>query len=251
MDLSGSYARWRAGDLGRITDTLERRLLSTLLGPLDGRKVLDIGCGDGAMAQELARHGARVTGLDPDPRMIAAARWRIGGDRDAPCFVAGRGEALPFDDAAFDVVLAVTVLCFVPQAQRVLAEMARVLAPGGRLIVGELGRWSAWAAWRRIRGWRGDPTWRAARFRTARELRRLVVGAGLVPTDLRGSVFYPPFPSAAKLLAPVDDRLGRNTTLGAAFIAVSAVKPIGTGRTERPAVHGAEPTFQELPPRSV
>ena len=235
MDLAGSYARWRSSDLGRITDALEQRLLSALLGPIEGRQVLDVGCGDGAMAQELARQGAHVTGLDPDPRMIAAARRRIGRDCETLRFVAGRGEALPFDDAAFDVVLAVTVLCFVPDARRVLAEAARVLRPGGRLIVGELGRWSAWAAWRRIRGWRGDPTWRTARFRTAHELRGLATAAGLAPTVLRGSVFYPPFPSAARLLAPVDDWLGHETTYGAAFMAMSAVKPIGAEPTGGPA----------------
>lgn len=71
---------------------------------------------------------------------------------------------MPFPDASFDFVLAGTVLCFLRDAQAALREISRVLVPGGRLVIGELGRWTAWAAGRRIRGWQGDPTWRRARF---------------------------------------------------------------------------------------
>ena len=55
-----------------------------------------------------------------------------------------------------------------------LREIARVLNPGGRLVIGDLGKWSLWAASRRIRGWYGAEMWRAARFRSAGELRRLI-----------------------------------------------------------------------------
>jgi ubiquinone/menaquinone biosynthesis C-methylase UbiE len=64
----------------------------------------------------------------------------------------GRAEQLPFEDASFDLVIAVTVLGFVPDAQRAVGEMARVLVPGGRVVLGELGRYSVRAAERRVRG---------------------------------------------------------------------------------------------------
>jgi hypothetical protein len=104
--------------------------------------------------------------------------------------------------------------------------MARVLKPGGRVVIGELGRWSLWAAHRRIRGWFGHPTWRAATFRTAAELRGLARAAGLDVVEMRGAVHYPPCGVAARLLAPIDPWLGRQTTLGSAFIAMSATKLI-------------------------
>ena len=76
---------------------------------------------------------------------------------------------------------------------------------------------------RRLRGWLGSPTWRAARFRTAAELRVLAQQAGLSVTAIRGAVYYPPVGLLARVLAPIDSWLGGLTTVGAAFIALSAV----------------------------
>lgn len=223
--LAQSYSRWRGSRLGQITDNIEERLVLELLGEVEGLDVLDVGCGDGALAAVLSRHGGRVTGLDPDPRMLDAAHTRAAAESVALHLVHGRAEALPFADETFDRVVAVTVLCFIPHADRAIAEMVRVLKPGGRLVIGELGRWSLWSAIRRVRGWLGAATWRAARFRTVGELGRLVAKHGLSVREMRGSVFYPPSGLAASLIAPIDPWLGRRTTCGAAFLALSATKP--------------------------
>jgi 2-polyprenyl-3-methyl-5-hydroxy-6-metoxy-1,4-benzoquinol methylase len=224
--LSESYARWRSSALGQITDRLEQQLLFELAGSVTGKTLLDVGCGDGALASEFARNGAIVTGLDADPAMIAAARRRTEIEAAQLHLVEGQAERLAFNDAAFDLVLAVTVLCFVRDAGRAVVEMARVLKPGGRLVIGELGRWSLWAGYRRIRGWLGHPTWCAARFRTASELSGLVSTAGLDVAEIRGAAFYPPCAAAARLASPFDLWLGRQTTLGSAFVAILAMKPI-------------------------
>lgn len=223
--LAASYAQWRSSRVGRITDELEQQLLFELLGSVADKTLLDVGCGDGRLASKLSRRGAAVTGLDADPMMIAAAHRRSEIEDTRLRLVEGLAERLPFDDESFDSALAVTVLCFVRNAERAIAEIARVLKPDGHLVIGELARWNLWAVHRRVRGWLGNSTWRAATFRTGRELRGLIQAAGLRVVDVRGAVHYPPCGMAAELFAPVDLWLGRNTTFGSAFIAFSATKP--------------------------
>ncbi|HVH74845.1 MAG TPA: class I SAM-dependent methyltransferase [Stellaceae bacterium] len=217
------YAGWRAADIGVLTERLERALIVELAGPVAGKSVLDIGCGDGELALDLAARGARaVAGIDASERMIAAARARPGAARVA--FEVAAAEALPFPAASFDLAVAITILCFVEDAAPVFAEIARVLRPGGRLVIGELGKWSSWAAARRIRAWAGSRLWARARFRTRRELAGLAEAAGLSVETVRGAVFFPRLAPLARLLAPLDPTLGRATTFGAAFIALAAEK---------------------------
>ena len=220
-----TYAEWRASTLGAITELLEQELVLDLAGPPLGKSVLDVGCGDGALAAEFHRKGASfVVGCDPDPHMIGKATARTIAERDAMSYLLGRAEHLPFRDQSFDVVTAVTVLCFVEQRSRAVEEMARVLRPGGRLVIGGLGRWSTWAASRRVRAWLGNEFWRHARFTTARELRTAAVAAGLRVDRLRGAVYYPHCDLAARAMKRLDRLLGGVTTFGAAFIAMQATK---------------------------
>jgi SAM-dependent methyltransferase len=219
-----TYVAWRSTALGAITEALEDRLLFELLGDAAGRRVLEVGCGDGAFALALRARGADTIGVDPDPSMLAAARSRFAAAGAVVPLAAAAGEHLPFVDASFDVVIAKTVLCFVGDATAMIGEMARVLKPGGRFVIGELGKRSWWAAERRIRAWLGSCLWRRARFRTPGELMALAAASGLVVRQLRGAVHYPRAAWAARLMAPADDWLGRRTTLGAAFLALSATK---------------------------
>ena len=225
-----AYASWRATPLGKVTEAIEQRLIFDLMGDIDHARVLDAGCGDGALACAAALRGAAVIGVDPDPAMLAAARARAKQAGVEAAFSEGRIESLPFADASFDVVVAITVLCFVADAAAALRELVRVLRPGGRLVLGELGRWSLWALIRRVRGWLGASTWVAARFRTASELRALAEQAGLRVTTTRGAVFYPPLGLCARVLSPADLGLGRLTTVGAAFLAMSAMRSPGARR---------------------
>lgn len=196
-----AYASWRATPLGKVTEAIEQRLIFDLMGDIDHARVLDAGCGDGALACAAALRGAAVIGVDPDPAMLAAARARAKQAGVEAAFSEGRIESLPFAGASFDVVVAITVLCFVADAAAALRELVRVLRPGGRLVLGELGRWSLWALIRSVRGRLGASTWAAARFRTAGELRALAEQAGLRVTTTRGAVFYPPLGLCARVLS--------------------------------------------------
>jgi ubiquinone/menaquinone biosynthesis C-methylase UbiE len=220
-----SYARWRSSALGSITERLERQLILALVGDVKGCRVLDIGCGDGELALELKKRGATVVGIDSSSEMIAAAKARAERENTDVSFQLAKAEKLPFPDGQFDIVTAVTILCFVDDAAPVFQEVARVLRLGGRFVIGELGKWSTWAAGRRIRAWLGSRLWRRGRFRTARELSGLAEGAGLVVGTVRGAVYYPRWGVAARVMSGFDPILGKLTTLGAGFVALAAVKP--------------------------
>jgi len=219
------YARWRATTLGGITERVETQAVFDLVGEIRSKRVLDVGTGDGTYAIEAALRGGVVTALDVEPEMLAAARTRATAHGVDIVLRRGRAEVLPFDDGSFDVVIAVTVLCFVPDARAAVREMARVLVPGGRLVLGELGRFSIWAAERRVRGWLGANTWRHARFWSRAGLGALVRDAGLRVADVRGAVFFPPSGLAARIAARFEPALSRLRAPGAAFLALVAEKP--------------------------
>lgn len=219
-----AYERWRASEIGELTERLERQLILELVGDVAGLRILDVGCGDGLFAVDLAKRGASVTGVDASAAMIGAATARASAEKVNIDFEVARAEQLPFADDQFDTLTAITILCFVADAAPVFREIARVLKPSGRLVIGELGKWSTWAAGRRMRAWRGSPLWRRGRFRTANELRKLAEAAGLGVETVRGAIYYPRCRYLARLLTPADRPMGRATTLGAAFVALSAAK---------------------------
>jgi ubiquinone/menaquinone biosynthesis C-methylase UbiE len=221
----GVYATWRESSLGEITEDLEQRLLLRLAGDLHGRNVLDVGCGDGTLTLAFVRGGAAsVVGCDIDPRMISRAVRRAMQEEQAPYYAVADTVHLPFADRSFDLVTVITVLAFVHDTEGAVREMARVLRPGGSLIIGDLAKWNSWAARRRVRGWLGAKMWRAATFRTATQLRGLVRSAQLRVEHVSGAIFFPPWLPLARLLAPWDAPLGELTTQGAAFVAVRSRK---------------------------
>lgn len=103
------------------------------LGTLAGARILDIGCGDGRMAALLAAQGAVVTGIDPNSERVALAQASV----PQATFAQGVGEALTYGDKTFDAVLWMNALHHLPPdaMERSLEEGARVVRPGGALIV--------------------------------------------------------------------------------------------------------------------
>ncbi len=98
---------------------------------LSGKTVLDVGCGGGFLAEEFARDGFTVTGIDPAARSLEAARQHAADNNLAIDYQVGKGEALPFPDASFDVVACCDVLEHVDDLSLVIREVARTLKPGG------------------------------------------------------------------------------------------------------------------------
>ena len=104
-----------------------------LAGDVSGRRILDAGCGSGPLSAALRAEGAVVTGFDTSAAMVDLARRRLGDDADVR--VADLGAPLPFADDEFDDVVASLVLHYLADWAGPLAELRRVLKPGGRLIV--------------------------------------------------------------------------------------------------------------------
>jgi ubiquinone/menaquinone biosynthesis C-methylase UbiE len=98
-----------------------------------GRRILDAGCGSGPLFAALRDRGAIVTGIDSSTKMLELARQRLGDG--AALHPADLGSPLPLPDAAFDDVIASLVLHYLEDWTAPLAELRRVLTPGGRLIV--------------------------------------------------------------------------------------------------------------------
>jgi SAM-dependent methyltransferase len=105
--------------------------LCAAAGVVPGQRLLDVACGTGVAAREGVQRGADVVGLDRNPDMLAVAR------RFAPeiAWREGLAESLPFEEDGFDAVTCQFGLMFVDDRVRALAEMVRVLKPGGTLAV--------------------------------------------------------------------------------------------------------------------
>ncbi|MDQ2068620.1 class I SAM-dependent methyltransferase [Natronospira bacteriovora] len=145
------------------------------LAVFSGEALLDVGCGTGLLLDRLkvAVPGVSLTGIDPSPGMLARARERLG---DAVTLAQAPAEQLPFPDGAFDVVVSSSAFHYFRQPQAAVNEMARVLRPGGRLLLTDWCRdfltmrlFDRWLHWR-------DP----AHFRTwnQQEMRGFLGTAG-------------------------------------------------------------------------
>lgn len=130
-DFAAVYAV--ANDTGPFNAWYTRPEMLRLAGDVSGRRVLDAGCGHGPLMVALRDRGAVVSGFDLSPAMIAIAEDRLGSDVDLK--VADLAAPLPYADDAFDVVTCSLALHYVEDWAPTLAELRRVLKPGGRLVV--------------------------------------------------------------------------------------------------------------------
>jgi 2-polyprenyl-3-methyl-5-hydroxy-6-metoxy-1,4-benzoquinol methylase len=124
--------RGERGDWGR-QHVLDPVMMTRVANGRFGN-ALDVGCGEGRFCRMLKAAGVRATGIDPMQRFIEVARQRDpGGD-----YRLGRAEALEFADANFDLVVSYITLIDIPDFRAAISEMARVLRPGGSLLIANL-----------------------------------------------------------------------------------------------------------------
>jgi ubiquinone/menaquinone biosynthesis C-methylase UbiE len=197
--------------------------------PKPGERVLDVACGTGIVVRAvlpIAGPNGRVTGVDFSPEMLAVARTRVPGEAPVEWYEAS-AEALPFSDAAFDLVLCQQGLQFFPDKPGAIREFWRVLAPGGRVAL------SVWrtlehnpvreaineAVVRHL----GTTDWIAAAFSgNAPELEALLSGSGFEDVAIEPVTMTLRFPSADLFVRAELDEAERATLVEAILQDVGA-----------------------------
>ena len=158
-----------------------------------GAAALDVGCGGGLLAEEVARLGFRVTGVDPSAPSLDTARQHARAAGLQIDYVEGRGEALPVEEAAFDLVYCCDVLEHVDDVAAVLREVRRALKPGALFVYDTINRtpisklvviklFQDWDSTRLVEPGLHDH----AMFIKPRELERDLRAAGLRPEGSEG-----------------------------------------------------------------
>ncbi len=166
------YDLWFATPIGQLVRWYEAELLLKFLEPQPGERILDVGCGTGIFTADVLKSGAGVTGIDLSASMLTKAILR-GGDT----FVGICADmcALPFGDNSFDRVFSMTAIEFVADGAKAIAELNRVVKPGGRVVVTSLNSLSPWAEQRRQKAARdGHSLFENVHFRSPEEMRSLL-----------------------------------------------------------------------------
>lgn len=182
--MSGRFAR-TAERIAALQDARAARLAESVrdfVAPRGDERALDVGTGAGALALALAPLVREVVGLEPVPELLALARLRAPANVE---LVEGDGTRLPFADASFDLAGTARTLHHVERPEQVVAELARVTRPGGRVLVvdqlapEDTAEAAALHAFERAR----DPS--HARLLADSELRALFAANGLVSLRVR------------------------------------------------------------------
>jgi SAM-dependent methyltransferase len=130
-------AMWAAGDYATLSEYISHvgeRVVATA-GADEGMDVLDVACGTGNAALPAARAGAKVTGLDLVPELLAAGRRKAASEGLELEWVEGDAEDIPFGDDSFDRVFSTFGHMFAPRHRRTADEMARVCRTGGAIAI--------------------------------------------------------------------------------------------------------------------
>jgi ubiquinone/menaquinone biosynthesis C-methylase UbiE len=201
-----AYDSWYDTPAGEAVLATEERCVRQLLESA-GRPWLDLGTGTG-------RFGAALRadlGIDAAPAMAQLAARRMRS------VALGVAEALPLREGSLGAAFSVTVFEFLPDPEQALRELARVLRPGGRLVIGFFPRDGAWAAAYVEHGREPDSVFHRARFFTPGEVIDLARDAGLEPGAARSTLFENPG-------EPPTGRATDGADAHAGFIAIALLK---------------------------
>ena len=166
------------------------------LTPLQGLRVLDIGCGGGLICEPLARMGAAVTGIEPTEANLRAAILHAEPQRLPIDYRAIRVEDLAAEAAQFDAVVCLEVVEHVPDVAKFVATSARLVRPGGIMVLSTINRTLnsfalAIVGAEYVLRWLPVGTHQWDRFVTPDELRQHLMSASMEPGRVEGMIYNP------------------------------------------------------------
>ncbi|MFT3811031.1 MAG: bifunctional 2-polyprenyl-6-hydroxyphenol methylase/3-demethylubiquinol 3-O-methyltransferase UbiG [Micropepsaceae bacterium] len=180
--------------------------------PFEGLRLLDIGCGGGLLSEPMTRLGFQVTGADASEKNIRTAATHAAEQGLAIDYRATTAEDLAAAGESFDVILNMEVVEHVADVKLFMSSCAKMLRPGGMMVVATLNRtFKAWAlaivGAEYVLGWLPKGTHDWAKFLTPGEIRAALEGGGLTVGDLSGVAYN-----------PIADRWSRSSDTGVNYM---------------------------------
>lgn len=214
--IASQYDKWYSDEVGSIAHSLEREMVLKFIDPHPGEIVLDLGCGTGIYAIDLALMGLQVTGLDISAEMLAVAREKASRVKLPVAFKQADIGQIDFGHEAYDKVISVSAMEFFPDPAAILRRAYQAVKPGGRMVFATIGADSSWSMlYKRLA--LADPgnLFNHATFYTAEQL------MALFPEGKRssaGCLFFPPdmqpFSREAALSVEQESRANGNARPG-------------------------------------
>ncbi len=230
-DLADRYIRSSAE--GPPNALYDRPAIKHLLGPVDGRRVLELGCAAGYLTRDLLNEGASVVALDKSTKMVAHTRQLTLGH--AQVEVADLNKPLVnIEDSSMDLAVASLVLHYLPDWTVVMSEVFRALKPGGALVLSVHHPITGWLRSDRADYHRTelfDEVWNVDGVETTVQMWRRPISAIFTPLLAQGFIIdavYEPSPTFAEDTVP-DERMRAALNTSPVFLFIRALRPTARG----------------------
>lgn len=192
MGVREGYAEWSKQYDGEAAANpliaMEAPVVLDLIGDVAGLDVLDAACGTGRYALKLAEAGARVAAADASEEMLSYARRKAAERQLGLELRLGDLRQLPFQDESFDLVVCALAFCHLPELTPAVQEFARVLRPGGRVVISDFHPYCLLIGWRTCFDRPEARYWIENHLNMVQDYVGALLSAGLVVTDLRESL---------------------------------------------------------------